>query len=475
LANGDPATVPPIFTETVDAAAAGNEAAMKLTKHATETSANSHDRNLAWRLLSHMAGESGRSVFNLEAKRPAVFRDNDPVEGAEPYPLPGFIRERENNVTRSPEAMPLVRRQEGDTLLILGPGAVDSLRTLLTEFGATRPYLVTGPHLASGRVGDRVKQALGTSLVGMYARSRPHVPDETAREVVDGAQAARADVLVGLGGGSPIGTAKAAAFRLQQIRGSGPPCRVAAVPTTYAGSEVTPVFGTTDPERGRKTVIRSDPIRPRLALYDPELAVDTPPDLSASTGVNALAHCVEALYAKDASDAERAMALRAAGRIVEYLPRVVKEPRDLLIRYRMFEGSMEAGLVLAKAGMGAHHGICHVLGGRYNAPHGVLNGIILPHAMRFNIPIAAKAYRTLAPVLRVRADGVDDGALGESVCNATAELIRGLGLSQRLRDLGISKADLPSIAEEALESKSVRANPRPVTREDALGILQAAW
>ena len=375
------------------------------------------------------------------------------------------------------EAMPRIRRQEGETLIVLGPGAVRDLRPLLRELGSTRPYLVTGAHLAGGPVGARVREALGDGLVGTYSRSQPHVPEATAEEVAGEARSRKADALVGLGGGSPIGTAKAAAFRLQEASATvrGLACFVAAVPTTYAGSEVTPVFGTTDLERGRKSVVRSDPIRPRLALYDPELALDTPPDLTASTGVNALAHCIEALYAKDAGEAEHAMALRAAGRILDTLPNAVEDPRNLVYRYRMFEGSMEAGLVLAKAGMGVHHGLCHVLGGRYNAPHGVLNGIILPHAMRFNLPIAGKAYRELAPLLLVRLTRTGDAALGENVCQATSEFIRGLGLPQRLRDLGIAKADLPSIAAEALESKSVRANPRPVTVDGALEILLAAW
>jgi len=382
------------------------------------------------------------------------------------------------NVTKARETeMPLIRRQDGSTLIVLGPGTIDQVRAELADLGATRAYLVTGPSLATGPVGERVRLAFGDLLVGTYARSRPHVPSETMDEVVREARSLRADVLVGLGGGSPIGTAKAAAFHLQQPGGPDPPvsCIVAAIPTTYSGSEVTPVFGTTDLERHRKSVLRSDPVRPRLALYDPELALDTPPDLSASTGVNALAHCVEALYAKDAGEEERTMALRAAGRIVEFLPRTVRDPRNVLNRYRMFEGSMEAGLVLAKAGMGVHHGLCHVLGGRYNAPHGVLNGIVLPHAMRFNIPIATTAYRGLAPILGVKGGGLGDAALGEKVCEATAMFVRGFGLPQRLRDLGIPRGDLPSVAEEAMESKSVRANPRPVTRADALRILEAAW
>jgi maleylacetate reductase len=370
--------------------------------------------------------------------------------------------------------MPLLKRQDGDTLIVLGPGAVRDLRPLLGQLGASRAYLVTGPALMAGRVGVRVQEALGTALVGTYSRSRPHVPAGTAEEVSEEARSVRADVLVGLGGGSPIGTAKAAAFRLQEVRGpqEGSRCIVAAVPTTYAGSEVTPVFGTTDLERGRKSVVRSDPIRPRLALYDPELALDTPPDLTASTGVNALAHCVEGLYSKEAGDMERAMALRAAALLVDYLPLTVKDPKNVRYRYHLFEGSMEAGLVLAKAGMGVHHGLCHVLGGRYNAPHGLLNAIVLPHAMRFNLPIAGRAYRDLAGLLHIGKDSKD---VGERVCAAVSEFVRGLEIPQRLRDLGIPKEDLPSIAQESLSSKSVQANPRPVTLEGALGILEAAW
>src|SRR5256885_10039254 len=279
--------------------------------------------------------------------------------------------------------MPRITRQEGSTLVVLGPGAVDDLRDLLDRPGSTRPYLVTGPHLAAGSVGARVREVLGDGLVGSYTGSRPHVPARTADEVAKEAHTLRADALVGLGGGSPIGTAKAAAFRLQELHGSGPgsACFVAAVPTTYAGSEVTPVFGATDLERGRKSVVRSEPIRPRLALYDPELALDTPPDLTASTGVNALAHCIEAPYSKDAGEAERAMALRAAARILEYLPRAVKEPKNLLYRYRIFEGSMEAGLVLAKGGMGGHQWPLPVPWGRTPPPPRRLHGIMLAPRM----------------------------------------------------------------------------------------------
>lgn len=372
------------------------------------------------------------------------------------------------------EDMPFVTRTEGDLLIVLGRKAVAQLPEFFARMGRRRAFLVAGASVAAGRVGHRVREVLWSVLVGAYSRTQPHVPVQTVDDVVSEARRLAADVVIGLGGGSPIGTAKAAAYRLQ--RDGGMDCIVAAIPTTYAGSEVTAVFGTTDLERGRKDVVHAPSVRPRLALYDPDLAVDTPPDLTASTGVNALAHCVEALYSKTAGPEEREAALRGAGRLVEFLPKTRSEPRNVLYRYRLFEGSMEAGLVLATTGMGVHHGICHVLGGRFRAPHGVLNAIILPHAMRFNASIAEAAYRGLAPLLQVSDQPAAPGVLEERVCDAMAAFVKRLGVPQRLRELGIPKEDLPGIAEEALQSTSVQNNPRPVRdARDVLRILTAAW
>src|SRR5712691_11494603 len=361
--------------------------------------------------------------------------------------------------------LPRVTRQDGDTFIVLAPGCVDELTSQLSRLGRKRAFVVTGSTLASGRVGHTVRNALGPMMVGMFSGARPHVPVETAEQVANEAHSQNADALIGLGGGSPIGTAKAAVYRLAGEATAGDVrWMVAAIPTTYAGSEVTPVFGTTDVVHRRKEVVRNPGIRPRLVLYEPELAIDTPPDLTAGTGINALAHCVEGLYSSDAGDEERAMAVRAATLLVDQLPKAFARPDELAHRYHLFEASMLAGLVLTRAGMGVHHGLCHVLGGRYNAPHGVLNAIILPHAMRFNLPIAGRAYRDLARPLHVE---TDSGDVGERVCAAVSEFVRGLGIPQRLRDIGIPKMDLPSVAEESLSSKSVQANPRPVTLQDA--------
>ena len=370
---------------------------------------------------------------------------------------------------------PRVTRQDADALIVLAPGCVDEVASQLGRLRRKRAYVVTGSGLASGRVGQTIRNTLGPMMVGMFSGARPHVPVETAEQVANEARSLNADVLIGLGGGSPIGTAKAAVSRLADGATAGDVrWIVAAIPTTYSGSEVTPVFGTTDVARGRKEVVRNPGIRPRLVLYDPELAIDTPPDLTAGTGINALAHCVEGLYSSDPGDEERAMAVRAATLLVEHLPKAFARPDELAHRYHLFEGSMLAGLVLARAGMGVHHGLCHVLGGRYNAPHGVLNAIMLPHAMRFNLPVAGPTYAQLAPVFGLKA--ADSPRTGEAVCRAVTDFIRQFRLPQRLREIGIPKTDLPAVAADALQSQSVRRNPRPLRdARDALQILEAAW
>lgn len=374
------------------------------------------------------------------------------------------------------ESLPVVTREAGDTLIVLGPAATDRLPGLLDRLGRRRAYLVTSASVMAGHAGGRVTEVLRDRLVGVYPRSQPHVPVEVVDEVAREARRLAADVIIGLGGGSPIGTAKAAASRLLEDAGGASICDVAAVPTTYAGSEVTPVFGTTDLSRGKKSVVRNPRIRPRVALYDPELAFETPPRLTASTGVNALAHCVEGLYSKRSTDVDREMAQRAAERLIQHLPPCMAAPKDLVHRYRLFEGSMEAGLVLANAGMGIHHGICHVLGARFNAPHGELNAVVLPHAMRFNASVGEAAYAALAPALGVTVRGRKPDAVAEDVCRATTAFIGRLGLPQRLRDLGIARDGLDAVAREALQSESVRNNPRPVTdASQILAILEAAW
>jgi alcohol dehydrogenase class IV len=210
---------------------------------------------------------------------------------------------------------------------------------------------------------------------------------------------------------------------------------------------------------------------PRLVIYDPEVTLELSPELTAGTGMNALAHCVEAAYSKDASPLVPPIALEGARRIVRSLPTCVARGDDLEAREEMLKGAYLAGVSIANATMGLHHGLCHVLGGRSGASHGVLNAIILPHVMRFNADAVPDAMSSIA-------DAMDAGARTrdiEAAARFTSALLSTLPVPKRLRDAGVSGDSLQSVAAEAVDNASVKANPKPVTEQEILGLLRAAW
>jgi maleylacetate reductase len=291
----------------------------------------------------------------------------------------------------------------------------------------------------------------------------PHVP----REAVDAARALAAhhkiEVVVAMGGGSAMGVGKGV------VAGEGK--SLIAIPTTYAGSEMTPIFGTTDRAERRKSVRRDDSVLPKLTIYDPEVTLDLSPGLTASTAMNALAHCVEACYARDVNPLVPPVALEGIRRIVRSLPLCIANGRNLDAREDLLTGAYLAGFSIGNARMALHHGICHVLGGRTWFPHGVLNTIMLPHVMRFNadaVPDVMDAIaRNFPPPL------AGEGRVGAA--EAVAALVATLPVPHRLRDAGVPESVLDSVAAEAATNSTVQANPKPVTEADLREILRAAW
>jgi alcohol dehydrogenase len=206
-------------------------------------------------------------------------------------------------------------------------------------------------------------------------------------------------------------------------------------------------------------------------IYDPTLTLDLPPELTATTAINALAHCVEACYARDVNPVVPPVALDGIRRIVRSLPLCVANGHDVAAREDLLLGAYLAGFSIANATMALHHGICHVLGGRTGVAHGVLNTIMLPHVMRFNAD-------AVADVMSAIADAMDAGARTRDFAAAprgVAALVASLPVPQRLRDAGVPEAVLDSVAAEAAGSSSVRANPKPVTAADLAGLLRSAW
>jgi maleylacetate reductase len=244
-----------------------------------------------------------------------------------------------------------------------------------------------------------------------------------------------------------------------------------AIPTTYAGSEMTPVFGTTDRAERRKTVRRDDAVLPKLVIYDPEVTLELSPELTASTAINALAHCVEACYARDVNPLVPPVALEGIRRIVRSLPLCITNGRNLEAREDLLTGAYLAGFSIGNATMALHHGICHVLGGRTGVAHGVLNTIMLPHVMHFNADAVTDAMDAIADAMDAGARTRDFAAAPRGV----AALVASLPVPQRLRDAGVPESILDEVAMEAAANTAVQNNPKPVTRADLLNLLHSAW
>jgi alcohol dehydrogenase class IV len=373
--------------------------------------------------------------------------------------------------------------------IIFGAGSLARIGEAVEHFGWQRLLLCTSPSLrANGHVAT-LEAALGQRLAAGYERTQSHVLDFQLAEALELAITHRVDAVIGLGGGSPIGLAKAVAFTLEEQR-TGHPTRAAfptdqplvpviAIPTTYAGSEMAPVYGVTQPQPDgstRKVTVKDPKIAPKLVIYDPKLSLNLPGSLTAGTGINALAHAVEALYSITRNPLSSAAALSAIRHISRALPACYRQGDDLSARTDMLLGAYLAGTALATVAMGLHHGLCHVLGGSAGVPHGVANAIILPHAMRFNLDVTAPFLGQVAEAMDVTLPTQSDGSKAEAAIQAVERLIGQLGLPQRLREVGVAEADLPQLAQLALKSSAVQQNPKPlVEAAQAEAIFRVAW
>jgi len=372
--------------------------------------------------------------------------------------------------------------------IVFGAGALGKLPEALGRFGWSRLLVCTSGSARRGGHVAALEAALGDRLIGVYDRTAPHVPEAQVAEALALAEEQAAEAIVGLGGGSPIGLAKATAQALEERR-SGAPARAAyptdqplvpvvAIPTTYAGSEMTAIYGVTRVVDGvaRKTTIADPKVAAKLVIYDPLLTLDLPPELTALTGINALAHCVEALYSITRHPLSSAAALGGARAIARALPRCYADGNDVEARSEMLIGAHQAGASLANVAMALHHGVCHVLGGTAGVPHGVANSIMLPHAMRFKLEATAAELAQFAEAIDIARADRDDAALAEAGIEHVAALIGQLGLPRRLRDAGVPESALPQLAELAFQSRTVQNNPKPIGAAAELEqLLRAAW
>lgn len=279
-----------------------------------------------------------------------------------------------------------------------------------------------------------------------------HVPIETARTARETARRVAADCAVAIGGGSTIGLGKAIALD------SGLP--IVAIPTTYSGSEMTPIYGLT--EQGVKRTGRDRKVLPRVVIYDPSLTLSLPIKVAGPSGINALAHCVEALYAENANPITSLMAAEGVHALARALPRLAKDPGDVEARSDALYGAWLAGSALGNVAMGLHHKLCHALGGAFNLPHAELHTVILPYATRFNGEAAPEAMRVIAAGL-----GASDAGKG------IYDLAKSIGAPLSLQEIGMPLEGLDRAAKLATESPYY--NPRPVDYAGVRQLLEDAY
>ncbi|MEK6274781.1 MAG: iron-containing alcohol dehydrogenase [Actinomycetota bacterium] len=313
---------------------------------------------------------------------------------------------------------------------------MEKLPGLLAELGIERPFLVASPRWSPP-----------VEVAGTWSE----VPSDRIQDAA--AATGDADGLLALGGGSAIDLAKAISAE------TGLP--LVSVPTTYSGAEWTPSFGIRDPGK----LMKGGGSGAHLAgiVYEPKLTLDLPRAETVGTSLNGLAHTAEALYVKGRNPEGDREALAGAALISEWLPKVVEDGHDLEARRALLEGAMHAGAALAAAGLGLGHAMAQALGGRYGLPHGAMNALALPAALRFNEPVAAAEIARFGEAM-----GTDDPV------GRVEELAR-LGGYERLRHLGVPEAELEEVAEAVAARPGARANPRPVTPDDVTQLLLSIW
>jgi maleylacetate reductase len=370
--------------------------------------------------------------------------------------------------------------------VIFGAGALTHLGEAVERFGWQRLMLCTIPRFQISGLVARLENILGRRLVVSYAQVQPHVLQNQVEAALALAAEHKVDAVIGLGGGSPIGMAKAVSLALeaqrtrQPARASFPTDQplvpVIAIPTTYAGSEMTSIYGVTQVIDGvtRKATVTDAKVTPKLTLYDPELTLALPPQMTASSGVNALAHCIEAVYSITRNPLSTAAALQGIGYITQALPPAVANGDDIGARTTLLLGAYLAATAIATAKIGLHHGLCHVLGGTAGVPHGIANSIMLPHVMRFNADATASELTAVARAMGLA--GASEAELAEKAAQAVYGLISQIGLPQRLREAGVAEADLPRLAQLALKSQAVQNNPKPITDAAQIeAVFRTAW
>jgi maleylacetate reductase len=334
--------------------------------------------------------------------------------------------------------------------VVFGSGTLAAAKAEIERLGGQRALVLTTPQQEAQ--GAKLGAALGPLYAGIFAGATMHTPVEVTAQALAAMRACDADCVISLGGGSTTGLGKALALRtgVNQL----------CIPTTYAGSEMTPILGET--KDGLKTTVRDPAVLPETVIYDVDLTLTLPVGLAATSGINAIAHAVEALYARDTNPVTSLMAEEGVRALARALPAIAARPDDRAARSEALYGAWLCGICLGTVGMALHHKLCHTLGGTFDLPHAETHTIVLPHALAYNAPAVPDAMARIS-----RAIGSADAAQG------LYDLAKQLNTKLALRDIGMPESGIDKAADLAVTN--AYWNPRPLERNTIRDLIARAW
>jgi alcohol dehydrogenase class IV len=383
--------------------------------------------------------------------------------------------------------------------VIFGKGSVAQLATEIDRLGCRRAFVITGTTIATKTdLLGRLQEILGPRCAGVFYPIGQHTPRPDVIAAAARARERNADVLVSLGGGSPVDGTKGVALCLAEeiftatqldpyrVRGPrglrfnpqyrGKPVPHIAVTSTLSAGEFTSGVGITDPARSVKESFGAQQVTPRVVILDPEVTVYTPTWLWASTGMRAVDHAVERLYSPKHNPLSDTLCQQALRYLFHYLPRATRDPQDLDARLHCQLGAWMSIIGFATVRTGISHAIGHQLGGHCHVPHGQTSCIMLPHAMEFNLPVAADQLVLVAEAAGLDIHKMNPAQAASAAIDTMRQFISELGCPMRLRDVGVHERDFAALAEAVMEEVPTLENPRPISGvADIIDLLERAW
>lgn len=341
--------------------------------------------------------------------------------------------------------------------VVFGSKSINKLPDEIKRLESSSPIILTSKGNSGKSHGELLAKVLEDASInpaGILNMAVMHTPTSVTEQALHSLKSQDADCIISIGGGSVVGLGKALSIRtgLKHI----------CLPTTYSGSEMTPILGETD--NGKK-VTRSDPkILPDTVIYDVDFTLSLPVTICSTSGVNAIAHAVESLYAKNANPITNMLALEGVKTLAEALPAIIQDPTDRSAREKAQYGAWLCGVCLGSSAMALHHKLCHTLGGSFGLPHAETHTIVLPHALSYNAPAIPEQMENLASVL--------PGSEGDAIKGLNV-LLEKLGVSRALKDYGMKEEDVDKATEIAMGVQY--ANPRAMEKDGIRELIRRAW